>query len=441
MFAPIARALGPFAPLLACLAVLAPTPALALDAPSSPSAKELWQAYPLKPRQRPAGSPTAATARTATPAPRGSGSGVTTLLLVLVGVCLAGGAGVLAWRVVRARPQAPTPVVTAPRLRTLVPAMPLLSGALAGGGPRRPNVSESRERRPPPGGQPRRRAGSRASGGRVAPLPSDPRRGWTAEIEWRPGETGSRFWVMAVADDGTAKAPVAQSAVFEWSPSGPTAVQSLSDSARALEEALLAAGWTPLPAGDAWYAKRFRWEPRPAAARPGAAPRTDGAARSRPAQPGTGRPAAARPETPRPAAAKPGAARPAAARPAGADRTGRFKRDPHAWPAEARELWRCELKWDAGYFNSRFQAVVYPPGTEPGRPVAAGPAFKWTFMSDPDPKGPRHVAQVRSLVSALEAAGWERVDRGPAWFAHRFVWRRAGRPPERVELAADEAAT
>jgi hypothetical protein len=297
------------------------------------------------------------------------------------------------------------------------------------------------------------------SGARVATLPSDPRRAWTAEIEWRPGDRDSRFWVMATADDGSARAPVAQSAALEWPPSGPAGVQALSDAARALEEALLSAGWTPLPAGEAWYAKRFAWAARPAArqpaggapgaaraiaAQPGARPAAARAQRPAAGQPRSARPAAAQPGTARPAASQPGSARPAAGQPGTAapnERSGRFKRDPQAWPAETQSRWRCELKWDAGYFNSRFQAVVYPPGTEPGRPVAAGDPFKWTFMSDPDPKGERHVAQVRALVSALEAAGWERVGRGPAWYSHRFLWRREGRPPERVEVAAGEAAT
>jgi hypothetical protein len=436
--APIARALGPFAWLLACLVLAAPAPALALDA--TPSPKELWQAYPLKPPTQPTVTP-AAPARTATPATHGSGSGMTTVLIVLVGVCVAGGIAAIAWRAQRGRHAGAPAVAAPPRMRALVPAMPLLS--VAGGGPRQPTVSAAQERRPTASGTPRRRA---AGGGRVAPLPSDPRRAWTAEIEWRPGDADSRFWVIATADDGSAKAPVAQSGALEWPPSGPTAVQALSDAARALEEALLSAGWSPLPAGDAWYAKRFAWAPRAAARQPAGG--RAGAGRPKAAQPGTARPAAGQARGPQPADGQPRTARPATAQPGTArpgatarERSGRFKRDPHAWPAETQNRWRCELKWDAGYFNSRFQAVVYPPGAQPGRPVAAGEPFKWTFMSDPDPKGERHLAQVRALASALEAAGWERVDRGPAWYAHRFVWRREGRPPERVEVAAGEAAT
>jgi hypothetical protein len=425
--APIARALGPFAWLLACLVLAAPAPALALDA--TPSPKELWQAYPLKPPTQPTVTP-AAPARTATPATHGSGSGMTTVLIVLVGVCVAGGIAAIAWRAQRGRHAGAPAVAAPPRMRALVPAMPLLS--VAGGGPRQPTVSAAQERRPTASGTPRRRA---AGGGRVAPLPSDPRRAWTAEIEWRPGDADSRFWVIATADDGSAKAPVAQSGALEWPPSGPTAVQALSDAARALEEALLSAGWSPLPAGEAWYAKRFAWAPRQAPRPP--ADGRPGPARPQAAQPGTARPAAGQ-ARPAPAAGQPGTSRPGAP---GRERTGRFKRDPQAWPAETQSQWRCELKWDAGYFNSRFQAVVYPPGTQPGRPVAAGEPFKWTFMSDPDPKGERHLGQVRALASALEAAGWERVDRGPAWYAHRFVWRREGPPPEHVELGAGEAAT
>jgi hypothetical protein len=222
--ATIARFSSSVAFLLACLALAAPAPALAAGerASDSPSAERLWQAYPLEPRTQATDTPGTPGTRERTPAPRGSDADETPvplalvgeLLLILAGITLGGGAAVIA----RRRARAPSESAAAPAA--------------------------------------------------AAPLPSDPQRGWTAEIEWRASESDSSFWVLAAADDGSGRTPVAQSAALEWPPSGPTAVQALSDAAGALEEALLSAGWAPLPAGDAWYAKRFRWEPRP---RPGSA--------------------------------------------------------------------------------------------------------------------------------------------------------------------------
>jgi hypothetical protein len=45
-----------------------------------------------------------------------------------------------------------------------------------------------------------------------------------------------------------------------------------------LESTLVAAGWTPLPRGSAWYAKRFTWRP---GARPRPTPATAGRTRHR----------------------------------------------------------------------------------------------------------------------------------------------------------------
>ena len=46
-------------------------------------------------------------------------------------------------------------------------------------------------------------------------------------------------------------------------------MQALADAVKRLEAKLVAAGWTPLPRGSAWYAKRFTWQPgaQPPAAR------------------------------------------------------------------------------------------------------------------------------------------------------------------------------
>jgi len=95
----------------------------------------------------------------------------------------------------------------------------------------------------------------------AAGLPPVASRGWTAEIEWRPADGETCFRVVARATEGTATAVVAESARLEWPPAGAAAVPALTAAAEELETRLVAAGWRPLPPGDAWYAKRFAWEP------------------------------------------------------------------------------------------------------------------------------------------------------------------------------------
>jgi hypothetical protein len=196
-------------------------------------------------------------------------------------------------------------------------------------------------------------------------------------------------------------------------------VQALSAAADALEAALLAAGWQPLPQGSAWYSKRFQWEPAAAAAHS--------------AEPG-GRPAAQR-TSQRPTDSS---GRPAPRR---TEPSQRFKREATAWPQDGRERWRCEIKWDAGYLNSRFQAVVYPPGGKPGRPAAASKPFKLTLRGEPDPHSERYRAEARALATAMQTAGWDPIGRGNAWYAERFVWRGDGEPPERVDPLSSEAVS
>jgi hypothetical protein len=426
---------------LAFIALLSPAPAMAGDSAAAPSAKGLWNAYPLHPH-RPAGSPTATASAAPQPtqapparasAAGASGGGVPAPLLGLVALAALGGAGTLAWSRLRHRAEAGAAAVSAPQMGPLVP---LLSGApatVAATGPRPVRATAAAQRRPSGRGSAgRSRPTNRPPAAGLIPLPADPQRAWTAEIEWRHNNGESRFWVVADAVDGSGRAPVAQSPPLEWPPSGPTGVQALTDAAQALEDALLAAGWTSLPPGSAWYAKRFSWEPAPAAEpdqpavslrEPEPERRTERPRRAAPA-------GAPREPTPRPAPARDAAGRP--------DAGGRFNRAVVDWPEDAEDMWRCELKWDAGYFSSRFQAIAYPPGGEPPRPIGASPTFKWMFMDDPDPRGPRYLAQVRGFASALEAAGWERIGRGPAWYAQRFVWRREGTPPDHVEPAVNE---
>ncbi len=119
--------------------------------------------------------------------------------------------------------------------------------------------------------QPVRRARSRARA--ATPTPSDgrdpPRHGlrppatgqrWTAQIEWRADDGGARFRI--VAEDGdAARAVLDESPAGEWPPTTPAAVEAMRAAADELEARMVSAGWRALPPGDAWYAKRFAWEP------------------------------------------------------------------------------------------------------------------------------------------------------------------------------------
>jgi hypothetical protein len=169
---------------------------------------------------------------------------------------------------------------------------------------------------------------------------------------------------------------IAQSPPLEWPPTGPESMRALVRAVEELERRAGEPGWSALPAGSAWYAKRFRWDP--------AASERD-------------------PE----------------------DRP--FGRAP-AWPAEASDRWRCEVRWDAGWVESRFRAVAYVPGARRGRAVAASAPLKWQLMRRPDPGSSEHRAALGVLTDALEAAGWTPAGAGASWYARRFSWRSKGSP-------------
>ena len=204
-------------------------------------------------------------------------------------------------------------------------------------------------------------------------LPADPEAAWTAEIEWRAGPEEARFCAVARRADGTSGQVVAESAPVAWPPVGPAGVEALTNAHRALRAALAATGWKPLSRGGAWYATRFAWEPVTLDEERLAAPWA-------PPEP---------PEEP----------------PAGA---GLFAPAP-AWPDDSKQLWRCEIRWDAGWIDSRFQAVTYRPRGRRGRPIGTSSPIKGRLMGRPEPDRPVHREAVRELASALETAGWERV--------------------------------
>jgi hypothetical protein len=358
---------------------------------------ELWRQYPLEPRGSgsstgTATTPPATTAPRATTEPRAAqtqpprqaardadGSSGTSLALVLVLVAmtmaLSGAALVLHTR--RTRP------ARAAAVHDLEPA------------PRTQEVPMTDH--PTPAPTPR------------AGRPPDPAAAWTAEIAWQQAPGRCRFYAVAAAAEGAARAPVSCSAWLDWPPTERAPVSALAEAVAELERALADAGWQPLEPGDAWYAKRFGWTPGQGA----------DAGASDPALPVDVPPA---------------------------DDDGdlesftvqrRFVRVP-AWPEDSDDRWRCEICWDAGYLSSRFEAVALRPGHRKGRVVGGGGVFRWLLMSDPDPRTPEYAADVSNLEHALLQAGWERAGRGAEWYAQRFVWPGDGEPPAQVEPAVHE---
>jgi hypothetical protein len=91
-------------------------------------------------------------------------------------------------------------------------------------------------------------------------------------------------------------------------------------------------------------------------------------------------------------------------------------------------LWTCEIDWKAGYRKSSFRAIAEPPGGGKRRQIAESPPLRWSLMMDPEPPTPEFIALARALMTALEAAGWERIGPGGPWYAQRFLWRGASEP-------------
>jgi hypothetical protein len=349
-------------------------------------------------------------------------------LLVLVPLALA--AGFTLALLVRRRRRAGHGGAGRALLTSIAPALrhpgPVLSAlgpaAVRTTGPRAPQATAARLWKG--------RAASEQPGGPQARVPSKPvppvtDRAWTAEVEWRHDEGSSRFCVVAQAPGESGRLPIAESSALEWPPTTPAAVQALTDAAERLEASLLDAGWTPLAQGEAWYAKRFAWQPR--AERPAPTPPAGDVS---PAQ--TPPPAAAPtpPQAPPPTAAPTPQQAPPLAEPMKG--RGRFRRSPD-WQEGTESLWCCEIKWDAGYVKSRFKAVVHRPGQRRGHAIGSSAEFKWQFMGDPDPNSLEYQAEVRGLAMALEAEGWQRIGRGADWYSERFVWRGEGEPPDHVE--------
>ena len=323
----------------------------------------------------------------------------------------------------------------------------------------------------------RRRRGPQGAGGRRrSALPPDPARSWTAAIDWIQEGDGAHFRVLARAKGEPGTTPILRSAVLPWPPADSGAVDAMTKAVERLELRLLDAGWTPTEPGRAWYEKRFSWapapvptakpkrpaQPKPAAkakpvAKPKPAAKAKPAAGAKPTPAANAKPKAAPKQDPKPAP-KPERARPKAkgerslesvrrpaaapgASAAGAATTSRpAEKRSAGWPPDAKGLWRCEIRFDAGYSASRFTATVHPPAgsEERSRVIARSESLRWLFMSPPDAKVPEHRNAALALARALRGAGWEVVGRGGGWYAERYVWRGEGDPPAHVEVPVNE---
>jgi hypothetical protein len=202
---------------LACVALAAPFGATAQQSKPTPSADELWESYPLHQTPEPgadgdgteAGAVETRREAPATAADEGAGGPELVLLLASAVIAIATALVLLRWR--------------------------------AG-----------------------RQAGSPAAVEPLPPLaPPDQGLGWLAEIEWLQSGDEARFRV--VARNGEAPScVVAESPRLSWPPAGTSSIEAMTKMVDRLVASLAQAGWRPLAPGEAWYAKRFGWEPVPA---------------------------------------------------------------------------------------------------------------------------------------------------------------------------------
>lgn len=416
-----------------CCTATLPVSGASGEAPRArPSAQELWKTYPL--HQGDAGSattnaqdatrttsPAAASDTRRTTSSRGTrvaaadGGGAPVLLVLAGAIAVAAAAGAAWWRLRQPpdREEAASPTPRAVRDPLSGPLR--LAPVAASAGPPEPR-SVRAEREPihllaAAGGEgdaEQRRLGRLPT----AAAPPDATRPWTAEITWRTGRSGPRFAALARDADG-AEVVLAQSAPVPWPPADADAVERLGAAADDLARALRRAGWEPLARGEAWYARRFAWTPAPAPTR---------------AAPAVSEPPAVRPEPSEPQRAerRTGPPAPPSPVPESAD-SGWFKRRP--WPEGTEELWRCELRWSAGWARSRFEAVAQEPHGGKRLPVATSEPFSWMLHADPAADDAEVRDAVGELSELLLADGWTEVEPGRRWYARRYVWRRDGAPP------------
>jgi hypothetical protein len=231
--------------LLVAAGLAGPAVAVARDSDRAQPPRDLWEAYPL--RQAPA-APAGSGATDRAKAPSDE---VERLAVASVFALIAGGFATwlvtLRWRRARgaasaAPPDTPLGHSTSPELWVHSADAPTADLAA-----------------PPPPVRPDAETPALPAG---SPAPPEPDRAWAAEIGWHLVDGESQFIVAARPVDGGAEPiTLGASSLLEWPPRGARSVQALTDAVKALESTLVAAGWTPVPRGSAWYAKRFTWQP------------------------------------------------------------------------------------------------------------------------------------------------------------------------------------
>jgi hypothetical protein len=247
--------------ILAVLALLVPAPAFAADAD-----RRIWDAYPLPTQSQSAreapGSPgtqPAAQEMATTPSNDMERLALASILALIAG-------GLTTWLVSLRWPARPAVAGLATTRQRPVPVRAPAPELWVHAVTPPPIEEPEPEPEPPPRALP--------AGSSPTPTPPDPDRAWAAEIGWHVVEGGAQFRVAAQPVDGGEPVMLGESSALEWPPGDARSVQALTDAVRTLESSLIAAGWTLLPPGSAWYAKRFTWQP-------GARPRPAPVARTR----------------------------------------------------------------------------------------------------------------------------------------------------------------
>jgi hypothetical protein len=254
----------------ACLLVAAAlaAPAVAAERDRERSAQPLWDAYPLHSAGEVAAPAPPAEITVVNDAASGPSAGGGDVIVLLIAAVVA---GAVTAQVVSMRRSSPRAVATATGTPDPVPTRSTTSRLWARAAPLAPAEPVVPLANAPPAPSPR---------SPVAPAPPDPDRAWAAEIEWHLIDGGSQFRITARPVDGGAEPiTLGASEPLDWPPRDARAVQALTDAVRTLESALVATGWSALPRGTQWYAKRYAWQP-------GARPRPALATGRRSPQPG-----------------------------------------------------------------------------------------------------------------------------------------------------------
>ncbi len=262
---------------------------MAVATAPTPSPKELWEAYPLKPKTAERIVTATPTARAAAPAavtPKRDSRGGGVAPIVIGGAAvLAFAGGLLLGRLRRRQP--PEPVAAAPEpVEVAAPERSDRFGreearapaAVATAEPARATAPPPRPvARPPAPPPPRAKPAARAQAPVIAPRvawPEGTEAAWRCEITWHSGYLRSEFRAQVNAPGARRRRAVATSPSFKNLMKDPADVPrpELASAVRDLAIALEAQGWTSVQRGGRWYRLRFVWtRPEPPPGMEGAA--------------------------------------------------------------------------------------------------------------------------------------------------------------------------